>query len=202
MSAGGPAAVFAAGRVSAAPAPALRRRVPHPRPWRSIVPLFPLGALALVLGVQPVRDAAGAPADAPRDALIIEIEEALVCQCGCGLTVHACNHLNCPSGVPIKEEIVKRLTAGETKEQILAHFQERYGEKVLSAPTLRGFNLVAWIAPGVFVALGVGLVAVVTRRWSRAAGAPAAAPGAGPAAAAGDDPYRERLAREIRDFDG
>jgi len=200
MSAGGPAAAIAAGRPPAAPAPAPARRMYGPRrPSRPVVPLFPLAALAFVLGVQPAREAVGAPAEAPRDALIIEIEEALVCQCGCGLTVHACNHLNCPSGVPIKEEIVKRLTAGETKEQILAYFQERYGEKVLSAPTLRGFNLVAWIAPGVFVVLGVGLVIVVARRWSRAAGGPAAA--AAPVAAAGDDPYRERLAREIRDFD-
>src|SRR6185436_12806758 len=34
-----------------------------------------------------------------------EIEESLTCQCGCGLTVHSCNHLQCPSGEPIKKEI-------------------------------------------------------------------------------------------------
>jgi len=26
-----------------------------------------------------------------------EVEEALTCQCGCGLTVHSCNHLQCGS---------------------------------------------------------------------------------------------------------
>src|SRR5207248_3118503 len=33
-----------------------------------------------------------------------EVEESLTCQCGCGLTVHACNHLQCPSGEPMKKE--------------------------------------------------------------------------------------------------
>jgi cytochrome c-type biogenesis protein CcmH len=144
--------------------------------------------------------AAETPANPPRDTLMIEIEEALVCQCGCGLTVHACNHLNCPSGIPIKEEVARRLAAGETKEQILAHFAERYGEKVLSAPTLRGFNLVAWIAPAAFVLLGGGIVAFVARRWTRQA-KPALAASPATAGAAPDDPFREQLTREIREFD-
>jgi len=174
-------------------------------------------ALALVLGLQSVAraadgasgasGAAATPANVPRGALMIEIEEALVCQCGCGLTVHACNHLNCPSGIPIKEEVSKRLAAGETKEQILAHFAERYGEKVLSAPTLRGFNLVAWIAPAVFVLLGGGMVAFVARRWSRQtagqslSGKSASSIPPAPVGVAHDDPNRERLLREIREFD-
>ncbi len=160
-------------------------------------------ALALGLGWTPaVGDTAATPAAPQARTLMIEIEEALVCQCGCGLTVHACNHLNCPSGVPIKEEIAARVAQGETKAQILAYFQGRYGEKVLSAPTLRGFNLVAWIAPVVFVALGGVLVAVVARRWTRQTAAHVTS-GPQPALLVPpDDPVRARLAREIRDFDG
>ena len=41
-----------------------------------------------------------------------EVEESLTCQCGCGLTVHSCNHLNCPSGEPMKAEIADRLGRG------------------------------------------------------------------------------------------
>jgi hypothetical protein len=133
---------------------------------------------------------------------MIEIEEALVCQCGCGLTVHACNHLNCPSGIPIKEEIAARLARGETKAQILGYFEGRYGEKVLSAPTFSGFNLVAWVAPAVFVVLGAVGVALLTRRWARETAAQVA-PAAPPAGmTAPDDPVRARLSRELRDFDG
>jgi cytochrome c-type biogenesis protein CcmH/NrfF len=156
-------------------------------------------ALAGAAGGRVVAETPKTPGDR---ALMIEIEEALVCQCGCGLTVHACNHLNCPSGIPMKEEIAARLARGETKDQILGHFESRYGEKVLSAPTFSGFNLVAWVAPAVFVVLGAAGVALLTRRWARetAEEAAAALPPAGMMPP--DDPVRARLAREIRDFDG
>ncbi|HZP40685.1 MAG TPA: cytochrome c-type biogenesis protein CcmH, partial [Candidatus Binatia bacterium] len=124
--------------------------------------------------------------------------EALTCQCGCGLTVHACNHLQCPSGEPMKKEIAERLARGEGRETILAAFRARYGEKVLSAPTFRGFNWLAWLTPFAAVLLGALLVARVIRRWVRDTPAGATAP---PRAAPGDPALRERLARELAELD-
>ena len=74
-----------------------------------------------------------------------ELEESLTCQCGCGLTVHSCNHIQCSSGEPIKKEIAERLARGESGDEIVTAFRARYGEKVLSSPTFRGFNWLAWI---------------------------------------------------------
>jgi cytochrome c-type biogenesis protein CcmH/NrfF len=125
-----------------------------------------------------------------------EIEESLTCQCGCGLTVHACNHLQCPSGEPMKKEIAERLARGESRETILAAFRTRYGEKVLSSPTFNGFNWLAWITPFAAVLVGAVGVTLVIRRWTRAAPPPALAP---PAAA--DDELRRRLARELEELD-
>src|SRR5262244_4131141 len=73
-----------------------------------------------------------------------EVEEALTCQCGCGLTVHSCNHLQCGFAVPTKQTILDLVSQGKTKEEIAASFTARYGEKILSAPTTSGFNLAAW----------------------------------------------------------
>ena len=126
-----------------------------------------------------------------------EIEESLTCQCGCGLTVHSCNHLQCPSGDPIKKEIAERLGRGENKETILAAFRSRYGEKVLSSPTFRGFNWFAWITPFVVVLLGALGVVLVIRRWTHSAPARATPPVAAPT----DDELRRRLARELADLD-
>ena len=126
-----------------------------------------------------------------------EVEESLTCQCGCGLTVHACNHLQCPSGEPIKKEIAERLARGEDRDTIVAAFRARYGEKVLSAPTFHGFNWLAWITPFAAVLAGALGVTLVVRRWTRA---PAPAPGAGSPAAT-DPELRARLARELADFD-
>ena len=127
-----------------------------------------------------------------------EVEESLTCQCGCGLTVHACNHLKCPSGEPIKKEIAERLARGESKDAILAAFRTRYGEKVLSSPTFSGFNWLAWITP--FAALLAAFLAVVAtvRRWVRRTPRPAPA-GAPPAP--GDDDRRRRLAEELAALD-
>jgi cytochrome c-type biogenesis protein CcmH/NrfF len=127
-----------------------------------------------------------------------EIEESLTCQCGCGLTVHSCNHLQCPSGDPIKKEIAERLGRGENKETILAAFRSRYGEKVLSSPTFRGFNWFAWITPFVVVLVGALGVVLVIRRWTHSTPAPVTP---GPAAAPTDDELRRRLARELADLD-
>jgi cytochrome c-type biogenesis protein CcmH/NrfF len=127
-----------------------------------------------------------------------EVEEALTCQCGCGLTVHACNHLQCPSGEPFKQEIGERLRNGEDKETILAAFRTRYGEKVLSSPTFHGFNWLAWIVP--FAAVGAGTLGLgfAVSRWRPRREAPAPAPAA---PTSEDAALRRRLEQELADFD-
>ena len=124
-----------------------------------------------------------------------EVEEALTCQCGCGLTVHACNHLQCGSGEPMKKEINERLAAGETEQTILEAFRARYGEKVLSSPTFHGFNWLAWIIPFAAVAAGGLGLAVAIGRWG------ARSTTAAPAAPEASGALRERLARELAEFD-
>lgn len=150
-----------------------------------------LRAAALALAACLAAGAAGA-------ATQQEVEEALTCQCGCGLTVHACNHLQCSSGEPMKQEIAERLKKGEDAATILAFFRQTYGEKVLSSPTFRGFNWFAWVTPFAAVAAGGLGVTLVIRRWVRAGPAPAPAPRP---TAPGDDERRRRLAAELADLD-
>jgi len=128
-----------------------------------------------------------------------EIEEALTCQCGCGLTVHNCNHLQCPSGIPLKQEIAEQLAQGLPRTQVLDHFATKYGEKILSAPTTSGFNLVAWTMPFAVLLLAAALVVRVTRRWRRAPTAPRAAVVAPPADVSAG--RQAQLEAELRDYD-
>ena len=164
--------------------------------WRSRAWAIGIGLLVTSATGPAAPGRAAEPADTR--GLMIEIEESLVCQCGCGLTVHACNHLNCPSGIPMKEEIARRLADGETAEQILAYFGNKYGEKVLSAPSMSGFNLVAWITPFLFFVVGSVIVVRVARRWLRETqdGAEASV-----TTLRMDDADRDRLRREIDEFD-
>ena len=125
-----------------------------------------------------------------------EIEESLTCQCGCGLTVHACNHLQCPSGIPLKEEIAAELTLGKTRTEVLEHFAGKYGEKILSAPTTTGFNVVAWVMPFAVMLTATVVVVRFTRRWRQPAPvSPALTP------AEGDAGRRDRLRAELERFD-
>jgi cytochrome c-type biogenesis protein CcmH len=127
-----------------------------------------------------------------------EVEEALTCQCGCGLTVHSCNHLQCGFAVPAKQTIAEQVSQGAGKEGIVATFVARYGEKVLSAPTTSGFNLAAWLTPFLVVLGGGVLIGVVSLRWTRRRPQNELEKSA---ALAGVDQYRDRLKKELDTFD-
>ncbi len=170
-------------------------RPPQPHGWQlALVGLFCTGLLVpRVLSAQEGATAAGQEPVSFQD-----LEESLTCQCGCGLTVHSCNHLQCPSAIPLREEIRAQMQLGKDKPAILAYFSDKYGEKILSAPTASGFNLVAWIAPFVMVLLGGVFVGLAVARWSRrrAVGPPP------PVQPVPPSPYEKILEKELKNFDG
>lgn len=128
-----------------------------------------------------------------------EAEEALTCQCGCGLTVHSCNHLQCGFAIPAKKTIAEFVSQGKNKEEITTFFVSSYGEKVLSSPTTQGFNLAAWITPFAAILIGGILIGMISLRWTRRRSQteePQQTP------SANTDQYRERLKRELESFEG
>ena len=126
-------------------------------------------------------------------------EERLACQCGCGLTVHTCNHLQCSFAVPVREDITASLASGQSTEEIMTRYVEEYGEKVLSSPTMKGFNLLAWWGPYIALTLGGGALLLSLRRWRIKADAELAT--ATPPGATMSITDRERLDRELKELD-
>jgi cytochrome c-type biogenesis protein CcmH len=96
-----------------------------------------------------------------------QIAQGLTCQCGCGLTVANCNHPSCNFSVPMRSEIDSMIGRGMTRAQIIGFYRAKYGEKILSAPTTEGFNLLAWVMPFIAIVLGGGLIAFAAKRWHR-----------------------------------
>lgn len=125
------------------------------------------------------------------------VEESLTCQCSCGLTVHSCNHLQCSFAIPAKGQIAEQLSQGKSQDAILTSFVSEWGEKVLSAPTTSGFNLAAWITPFLVVLIGGVGIGLISLRWTkrRPQDQPSSAPSDEP------NPYRERLQKELDDFE-
>ena len=161
-----------------------------PNPWRRVSSrlLFLIGLSLALFALRPAISTA---------ALVTtkEIEEALTCQCGCGLTVHSCNHLGCGSGIPLKREAQLLVSQGLGREEILARFREKYGEKILSAPTTEGFNLTAWIFPFVMIAAGTVIIVVAVRRWTSRAAEASVAPDSGADLTTEE---RQRIETELR----
>jgi cytochrome c-type biogenesis protein CcmH len=125
------------------------------------------------------------------------VAEGLTCQCGCGLTVANCNHPQCEFSVPVRAQIEQMIGRGMTRTQIIATFRTQYGEKILSAPTTEGFNLLAWIMPFGMILAGCGLLFVVVGRWRNANATPRQS--VTEDSSAFDPDLRKRLEGEIKD---
>jgi cytochrome c-type biogenesis protein CcmH len=109
---------------------------------------------------------AGVVPDARAGAVLADIENALMCECDdkCGKVLINCN---CSTSDKHRADLKKHIESGLTKEQIIKVYVDKYGEKVLSAPTKTGFNITAWITPFAAI-LGGGLgIRQILRVWIR-----------------------------------
>jgi cytochrome c-type biogenesis protein CcmH/NrfF len=122
----------------------------------------------------------------------------LMCNCGCGDSAGQCSHPGAPFTGPCdvaKKELAElntHLSAGESDGAILQGFVTEYGEKILAEPPAHGFNMLAWMIPGIAFALGLAVVVGFIRYWRHR---PVAAGTEGPAISP------EMLARAHREID-
>lgn len=81
--------------------------------------------------------------------------------------VHDTNLAVCsaPEAQEMREEIRQKLATGQTKAQILKTYSDKYGEKILTSPPKKGFNLLAWIIPFLGIALGGALIYLALSKW-------------------------------------
>lgn len=86
-----------------------------------------------------------------------EITKGFTCTCGCSMVVSACEgSMECTPAKEITDQVAQMIEAGQSKEEIIQHFVNTKGEKILAAPTKKGFNLIAWILPFLAIILGAG----------------------------------------------
>ena len=91
--------------------------------------------------------------DSEDNTTIKELKQSLMAPCCWSGTVFDHGHTQ------MEEEIEAFVKAGKSKDEILAHYVEQYGEKILATPVAQGFNLFAWIAP--FMIAGIGIFILV-----------------------------------------
>jgi cytochrome c-type biogenesis protein CcmH len=92
------------------------------------------------------------------------------------------NELRCPTCVAesvgesnaaiareMRQIIQEQLDEGRTRAEILAFFQDRYGDWILLSPPRRGVLLLVWLLPIAAVVVAGGGLVVLMRRWRAAA---------------------------------
>lgn len=139
---------------------------------------------------------------------IVESPEAMTVtsqiQCYCGGCVNQTLH-DCTCGTAARErqDVAAALAAGRTPESLIAAYVAEHGPQVRIVPEKRGLNLVGWWIP--FAAAAAALIALlavlmVWRRRGVALDNRTAGGGPGRSAEA-ERHYRDRLERELKEFD-
>ena len=64
----------------------------------------------------------------------------------------------------LRREIRRLLSEGKTDAEVYAFLVDRYGEFALYRPPLTGKTLVLWLAPGILLLVGAGVLVRVLRR--------------------------------------
>jgi cytochrome c-type biogenesis protein CcmF len=134
----------------------------------------------------------------PKTELEKDLQSHIICMCGtCGRKrVGECT---CSVAAEERALIARLVVAGQTRDQIIQAFVERYGsQEVLAQPIDRGFNRLAWLLPyGVGLA-GIAYVGGLAVRWSRRRNGHAQEEAVRPVT---DPALEDRLDDELRELD-
>jgi cytochrome c-type biogenesis protein CcmH len=72
-----------------------------------------------------------------------------------------------PAATDMKQYIAERIDRGWDKERIIDGLVAEFGEGVLATPAKSGFDLIAWLVPGLAVLAGIVTVGALAWTWSR-----------------------------------
>lgn len=79
---------------------------------------------------------------------------------------------NSQIAVQMRELIQQQLVEGRSEAEIYAYFQARYGDWIMLDPPKRGVHLLVWVLPVVALTVALVVLALLARRWLRAAKTP------------------------------
>lgn len=96
-----------------------------------------------------------------------QIGGKFMCMCGCSQVLTQCNHVGCTTSTAMLKEVDQAVVRGDSEDSITQAFVQEFGTKVYAEPPHSGFSLVAWVMPGVYLAIGLVLVLFVISRWRK-----------------------------------
>jgi cytochrome c-type biogenesis protein CcmH len=130
-------------------------------PWLGLAVVVVIAGAVLVGRSRPSNDPA---------ARATRLENELACPVCTGESVA---ESNASASVAIRNDIVKRIRAGQGDAEIRDAYVVTYGEHILLTPSNGGIGVVAWGVPIVALVLGGAGIFLALRRWSRTPRLPA-----------------------------
>lgn len=146
--------------------------------------------IVLALGLAPLAAQEFAAADYE------EAVSTILCDCGCHpQSVKACA---CGRAAEMRDEIAGQVARGMTGPQIIEAYVAEHGDQIRIAPEAKGFNLFAWLGPiALLIAASFFMVRTIGR-WRRPIDE---GDDDAPAKIDADDPYLEKLRRQMEEDD-
>lgn len=129
--------------------------------WKMIVVLL---AISFILGSQAVIAASEQVVVTRKDMLDVAKE---IHPPGCTDSMTA-DYCTLATAYDTRDEIWKLLQQGMSKQEVLDVLVNKYGERILASPARNGFNLIAWVLPGISIIIGGLVIAFLIRRWIQA----------------------------------
>jgi len=151
-------------------------------------------ALLLALVALAIPPAAAAQAPEPQTSLP-DIEDEVMCVV-CGVTLELATEA--PQAIQEREFIRELIAQGLTKEEIKDRLVDEFGSEVLAIPEDSGFDLVAWLVPGVAILCAAVAIFVGLRRWKRTGDS---SDGGGSAAPEPEGEDEERLREDLARYE-
>jgi cytochrome c-type biogenesis protein CcmH/NrfF len=103
-----------------------------------------------------------------------ELGKKLKCSCGgCEQSAGTCYHVGgqfsgpCDMAKTMIKEIQGHLDKGMNDDQVIEAMIKEYGPGAYVEPPKKGFGLVAWLMPGIYLLVGAVLVVFVISRWRK-----------------------------------
>lgn len=93
-----------------------------------------------------------------------ELINELMCPADCVMTLATCDM---PEAARMRGFIKEKVAEGWTKQQITDTLVAQYGERLLAAPTKKGFNLTAWLTPFAAILGGAIVIFFLVAGWVR-----------------------------------
>ena len=172
-------------------------RALRPTPGIALLALlaFVLAAFALSVGSSGAvaQEIPGEP-----QTTLPDIEDEVMCPV-CGTTLELASEA--PQALREREFIRDQIAQGKSKEEIKDALVAEFGPEVLALPETEGFDLAAWIVPGLAVIGAAVAIFVGLRRWRAADAADAAAAGGAPVPAL-SEADSDRLDEDLERYGG